>query len=111
MESKFASLPISELINAYNILYKIELSYRFSKEDITFYYNEYSKITFINTIFTTFSMLEIWTMKSLILDELEKKAKKQKITIAQSETIGEVPYLFIWNKSREIPRDITIIVE
>ena len=111
MESKFASLPIGELINAYNVLYKLELSYKFSKEDITFYYNEYSKITFINTIFTTFSMLEIWTMKSLIMDEIDRKAKKQKITIAQSDTPGEVPYLFIWNKSYAIPADVTIIID
>ena len=43
MESKFASLTLSELINAYNILYKLELSSKFSSDDIKYYYNEYSK--------------------------------------------------------------------
>jgi hypothetical protein len=109
MESKFASLPISELINAYNILYKLELFSKFSSEDIKYYYNEYSKITFITPMFTTFSMLEIWTMKSLILDEI--KNKKQKNIIAQSDTPGEIPYLFIWNKSQSIPYDVTILFE
>jgi hypothetical protein len=111
MESKFASLPISELINAYNILYKLELSSKFSSDDIKYYYNEYSKITFITPMFTTFSMIEIWTMKSLIFDELERKSKKQKITIAQSDTPSEIPYLFIWNKSQPIPYDVTILFE
>ena len=37
-----------------------------------------SKITFITPMFTTFPMIEIWTMKSLIFDELERKSKKQK---------------------------------
>jgi hypothetical protein len=111
MESKFATLPITELINAYNILCKLELSSKFSSEDIKYYYNEYSKITFITPMFTTFSMLEIWTMKSLIFDELERKSKKQKNTIAQSDTPGEIPYLFIWNKSQTIPYDVTILFE
>lgn len=115
MEAKFASLPLTELLNAYNILYKLELasnpSYKLSSDEIKTYHDEYGMITFITPMFTVFPMIEIWTMKSLILNEIERKAKKQKNTIAQSETIGTVPYLFIWNKRHTLPYDVTILFE
>jgi hypothetical protein len=99
MEEKFASLGIHELVHAYNILYKLALSFKFSEEELKMYYNEYSTLTCIES--TKFQIIEIWSMQSLLLHEIKQRVKQEKITIAQIEPLGGVPYLYMWNYKTE----------